>query len=1102
MIPQKNDENCAYFIVKYGKNYGRSLMDQRRPVAYNVGGEYYVSGLTSEEFYRTIVEHSQDLHYAIGSDGIIRYASPSWHTLLGYEPSELLQQPLGNMLPSGERDVIAYALEQFNTHAAGPQAYEQRLRHKQGQVRWFSMQLSPVKDEQGKLLYLVGSGHDITQYKALAQQLQTSADFFTSVTDALPEPFFVKDENHHMISVNSAYCRLINRTAEEILGKNSDNLVPKVELDAFWHSDTLALASTQAIETEETLTDKEGMQHIVVTKKVAHNLPTGQKIIIGTIKDVTQQRAMEAALAQKDAFLRRLLDAIPDLIFYKDRAGVYLACNRAHRQFMGLEEHELIGKTAYELFPAEVAQQFEAEDKQVLSQKSTLHIEQWVTYPNGQRIAWDTLLTPVGPPHGEPTGLIGICRNMTDRKAAEEELCKAKEAAESANQIKSAFLSTVTHELRTPLNGMLGLANLLLGTELSIEQFDLVNTIHTSGTALLTLINDILDFSKIEANKLELEPTDFDLRRCLEETLDLVAPQATVKGLNLTYLIEPGVPTRLCQDVTRLRQILVNLVGNAVKFTQKGEITILVTPHRQTATTWELHFAVQDTGIGISPEQFVRLFEWFSQVDPSITRRFGGTGLGLAISKRLAELMGGTMWVESEVGCGSIFHFTLQVAPGLQATTTNDEEWLTLNDRRICIIEESDALRRLLAQLLTTWGMVPCFLAPDDKHLLVQAGSYDALILDGALTTWNSFTLIERLQQRHPQLPVILLTHLGERLTEEQKRPHVVTVSKPVHSSQLHDALVNVIGGQPARTRKVPPSSPVDAQLAERHPLKILLAEDNMINQKVAVGLLAKCGYRVDTVGNGLEVLEALERQPYDLILMDVNMPDMDGLAATQAIRTILDTTAQPYIIALTANGIHEDEERYRAFGMNDYLRKPIQVPELIAALKRVAPQQLRSETQRQRAEGDSITEPLSETVYAIDPAVLTEIVDLMGEEGVTMVHDLVTLFLQTSPLLLEQMSSALHKEDPSAFFRAVHTLRSPAAQVGAYLLATLCQEAEKNSETIILTHNRSAVEQIKAEYAHVQQYFLVTPGPWSELPDLFSEKVVEPARLNGGHFT
>lgn len=1062
-----------------------------------------MSGVTSEDFYRAIVENSHELLYTIGLNGIILYASPSWHTLLGYEVDELLHQPLCNVLSPGEPDVTAYALEQFSTYAAGPLACEQRLRHKQGQLRWFSMHLSPVKDAQGNLRYLVGSGHDITQYKALAQQLQASADFFTSVTDALPEPLFVKDENHHMISVNTAYCRLINRTAEEILGDGSDNLVPKQELDAFWHSDTLALASTQAIETEETLTDKEGVQHIVVTKKVAHKLPMGKKILIGTIRDVTEQRKMEAALAHKDAFMRRLLDTIPDLIFYKDRNGVYLACNKAHKQLIGLDEHELIGKTNYDLYPVEIAHQFALEDQQVLSEKRTLHKEQWVTYPNGRQIVLDTLLTPFGPPAGEPLGLIGICRDMTGRKAAEEELRKAKETAESANQIKSAFLSTVTHELRTPLNGILGLANLLLDTGLSAEQFDLVNTIQTSGIALLALINDILDFSKIEANKLELEPSDFDLRRCLEETLDLVAPQATTKGLNLTCLIEPGVPTQLRQDVTRLRQILVNLLGNAVKFTQQGEITVSVTPHSQTATQWELHFAVQDTGIGIPPEQFARLFQLFNQVDASITRRFGGTGLGLAISKRLAELMGGTMWVESEVGHGSIFHFTLQVLPGLPTAATSDEEWLTLSDRRIGIIEESATLRRLLSQLLTTWGITPCFLAPDDNHLIEQAGNCNALIVDGALTTYNSFSLVDRLQQRYPQLPIVLLTHLGERLTDGQKRPHLVTVSKPVHSSQLHDALVTVIGGQPTSTRKRAQSTFIDAQMAERHPLKILLAEDNMINQKVAVGLLAKCGYRVDAVGNGLEVIESLERQAYDLILMDVNMPDMDGLTATQAIRTLLDTTAQPYIIALTANGIHEDYERCRMAGMNDYLRKPLQIPELIAALNRVPRPHLPSGTRRLVNTKDaSLFDTLADAGETIDPTVLTEIVDLMGDEGVAMVHDLVALFLQTSPLLLEQAHNALSKEDAGALFRAVHTLRAPAAQVGAELLAVLCQEAEKNSESIVRTRNSDLLDQINVEYARVRRYFLATPGPWSDIPGLYVNGQAEQIVRNEGSFT
>lgn len=790
-----------------------------------------MSIVTSADFYRTMVENSHHLLYALGVDGTMRYASPSWQTLLGYKVSELLHQPWYNLLPPADVAAAAHSLEQLLADQQGSLLYEQRLRHKGGDLRWFSINLSLVKDPQGHIAYILGNGYDITHYKALAPQL--------------------------------------------------------------------------------------------------------------------------------------------------------------------------------------------------------------------------------------------------------EELRKAKEAAESANQLKSAFISTVTHELRTPLNGVLGLANLLLDTELQAEQFDLVNTIHTSGATLLTLINDILDFSKIEANKLELEPSTFDLRRTLEETLDLVAPQATAKGLPLTYLIEPTVPTQLCQDVTRLRQILVNLLGNAVKFTEQGEITVLVSPHKQTPDYHELHFAVQDTGIGIPAEQFARLFEPFSQVGASITQRSGGTGLGLAISKRLAERMGGTMWVESAVGRGSSFHFTLQVSPGTQPVADEDD-LLTLSNRRIFIMAESEALRRLLAQLLTTWAVEPCFLTPADAHRMAQAGGCDALILDGALTTSKNLALVERLQQQYPQLPIVLLTHLGERLTDEQKRPHLVTVSKPLHSSQLHDALVTVISGQSTTPRKSGHSQLLDSHMAQRYPLKILLAEDNMVNQKVAVGLLTKCGYRVDVVGNGLEAIEAIERQPYDLIFMDVNMPEMDGLAATQAIRTLLDTTVQPYIIALTANAMAEDHERCRVAGMNDYLSKPIQAPELIAALKRVHPHRL-GQRLATTAGGLTVDEP-AYTKAAVDPAALTEIVDLMGEEGVTMVHDMVQLFLQNSPLLLEQLHTARHKADPAALFRAAHTLRAPAAQVGAYQLATLCQQVEMTSEALVTTHEDDPLAQIDSEYKRVCHYFLTIPGPWDKI--------------------
>lgn len=1055
----------------------------------------------SEDFRRRIVENSYELTYAIGLTGTILHASPNWEPLLGYCTDEILHQPLINFLHPDDVVPTIQTIARLSVSRKGVIAYEQRLRHKTGDVRWFHINTTPILDAQGQIIYIIGSGHDITSDKELTQKLQEATNFFTAVTDALADPLFVKDENHRMLHVNAAYCRLINRKAEEILSEQSDNLIPPTELDAFRQSDALALASEQPIEIEETLTDGNGLPHTIITRKAPHRLPNGKKILIGTIRDITRRREMEEMLMQKDAFMRRLLDSVPDLIFYKDRHGVYLGCNKAHETLMGLSEHEFIGKTNLELFPLEEAHAYDQQDALVLSQKCTLHTEQWVTYPSGRCALLDTVITPFGPPDGEPLGLIGVCRDLTERKTAEDELRKAKDAAESANQTKSAFLSTMTHELRTPLNGVLGLTNLLLDTELSAEQFDLVNTIHTSGDTLLALINDILDFSKIEANKLELEPSNFDLRRCLEETLDLVAPQATAKGLTLAYSLDPDVPTHLCQDVTRIRQILANLLGNAVKFTDRGEIVVLVSNHRPQANPYELHFAVQDTGIGISTEQFSRLFQSFSQVDASVARRFGGTGLGLAISKRLAELMGGSMWVESEVGHGSTFHFTLQADHHAQTAEVFEEEFLSLSNRRLLVIEESVALRRLLAQLFTTWGIDAAFLMPkDEAAFLAQAATAAAVIIDATLTITHSLSLVDQLRDRHPQLPIVLLVQLGERLTDEQKRPHLVAISKPIHSSQLYDALVTVISGQTNMARKPMRSPVLDAQMAQRHPLRIMLAEDNMVNQKVALGLLAKFGYRADPVGNGLEVIEALKRQLYDAILMDINMPEMDGLAATQAIRAQLPASEQPHIIALTANAMQDDYERCLALGMNDYISKPIQVAELVNALTLVQPRSL-PHGQHEFATPDTLSPALHTPGDAVDLAALTEIAELLGDEGATMVQEVVHIFLDSSPSLLLQLQDAQQCGDADAVFRAVHTLRSPAAQVGAHRLAALCQAVEIASGAGAMIQ-QAEVDQIGSEYDRVRRYFAMTPGPWHITSTLSTNGHTKEVTSNGGCFT
>ncbi len=1050
----------------------------------------------TQELLQLPATSCQGLTYQLTVDGMVRTASSSWCTLLGYTPQAVRQQPLHTFLMPTNAEAVAVMLEMLLTAAQDSHCAEWQWRHRDGTTRWFAVTHCAVYDDHGQLFQIIGSAHDITAYKQQIAALQEQVLFYDSLLNALPDPVFVKDEAHRVILVNAAHCRMADLSATEILAPDQADPTPADELAVFRAQDLLVLTSDQPIENEETLTDSQGIRHIISTRKVAHSLPNGQKVLLGTVRDITDRRQVEARLQHEQALMRRLLDAIPDLIFYKDLGNVYAGCNRAFEALAGVAEEELIGKTAAEIFPNAAKERYDQQDYAVLHDKVTLRVEQWVTYPDGRIALLDTLLTPFLTPTGESLGLLGICRDITERNAMEGALRTAKEAAESTTRAKSTFLSTITHELRTPMNGVLGLSGLLLDTELNAEQLDLVHSIRASGNTLLTLINDILDFSKVEANKLELEISSFELRPCIESALDLVAAQATVKDLTLVYLIDPALPPCIEQDETRLRQILTNLLSNAVKFSDIGEIVVTVTGHMLADRRWELHFAVRDRGIGISPDRLDRLFLPFSQVDVSTTRHYGGTGLGLAISKRLADLMGGTMWVESEAGSGSTFHFTMQVCQNEDGGTPWEINRAILSGRQILIVEESVAIRRLLTQQLTAWGIdVTVRTALDEEELAQQTTAVDALILDAnslvraihprtthPRTThprtmeWSGIKhQLTRLRQIVPQLPIILLTQLGERLPSANSQSQLATVTKPIHASQLHDALVTVISGRSLPTRRSGRAYVVDTKLAERHPLRILLAEDNIVNQKVVVGILANHGYRIDVAVNGLEVLDALNRQRYELILMDINMPDMDGFTTTDIIRSSWAPAMQPHIIALTANALHGDNQRCLDAGMNDYLRKPLEVPELIAALQRVPvrkDQPLIPSSSMEIKPAQSQPVPYTSAQPqddAVDISVLWDITELLGADGHTTVCELITLFLESSLPLLQQLRTAVAEDDITAICRVAHTLRSPAGQLGAHRFAHLCEELE----TIYLNDRpgdgEALMHQISAEYERVR---------------------------------
>ncbi len=999
----------------------------------------------SELRYKELIINANDIVFLTDKDGYFTYVNPVGLRISGYDRDEVIGKHFTDLIaPESRLAAKRFYTVQFQRRTLNTY-FEYAFYTKHGKRIEVGQNVQLIL-ENGEVIGFQAIARDITERKQMMAILEERERLYRAAYDDNPLMLFTLAQDGTILAINQSGAEQLGYKVTELVGC----LLTKVIYD---EDRVLAMKFIKSsLKNLNKITNwelrkvrKDGS--VIWVRETARVLKdrNNQDLIFIVCEDITDKKTAETRLKESEERYRYLTANLPQTsVMLFDRDLKYILVDGSLNDQERLRSIGIEGKSLAEVHP-HLAEIFTPLYKKALEGDTSV-LEHQI---DGNFYTFQIL--PVRNRERKVYAGMVVAQDITMRKAAEETLMLARDEAEAASRAKSEFLAMMSHEIRTPMNGIIGMISLLQNTPLSKEQREFLETIRSSSDALLEIINDILDFSKIESGKLDLSIDAFDLAECVEDACNLFAPKAAEKQIELICDIPATVPPVIKADASRLRQVLINLLSNAVKFTEKGEVVCSVELMEINGLIAELRFTVRDTGIGIPADKFDRIFQPFSQVDTYSSRKYGGTGLGTAICERLVKLMGGKIWFESDVGKGTAFHFTLSapIAPK-QCPVVQQNAELLLKGKRIIIVDDNATNRRLLAMQSERWGMTASVTASgrDAIELMDEAeklsAPFDLALLDMNMPMQNGVELAKTIRARYPnsKMSMLLLSSASKSEQEEIRAAESIfsgILLKPVRKNQLFNLIVSTLSPKKATESEPRPNEESVKHSKPTLPraLSILLAEDHLVNQKLMMAMLGKLGYTADLANNGVEVLEKLKSKHYDIILMDIQMPEMDGVEATERIIAEYPPESRPKIIAVTAHALKGDREKYLALGMDDYLSKPVSIDAVRGMLEKWSGGTLSPE----KSDG-VLSQQFSHALLNLETISMLRQLGSATESPV--LQELVEIFMRNTPLQLEHLKAAVKAGDYKSLKEVAHGIKGACMNIGAARMASICIAIEQ----------------------------------------------------------